>query len=171
MEHIKFRYNPYIYDDEILIRGEGVCDCCGRSVTEYIDSVYSAQAPDCICLSCIHDGSAAEKFNATFVQYAEEVSDPQKRDELFRRTPGYLAWQGENWLVCCDDYCAYLGPVGIRELEEMGIIDEALADYAAQEPSYPIDVVEEYLDRDGDLTGYLFRCLHCGRYRLYVDAS
>ena len=43
--------------------------------------------------------------------------------------------------------------------------------YAAQVPSYPIDVVEEYLYKDGDLCGYLFRCLHCGKYRIYVDAS
>ena len=171
MEHIKFRYHPNIYSDEILVHAEGVCDCCGRSVSEYIDSLYSEKRPDCICLSCVHDGSAAEKFGAEFVQYAEEVSDPAKRDELFHRTPGYLAWQGEYWLACCDDYCEYLGTVGIRELEEMGIKEEALADYAAQEPSYPIDVVEEYLDRDGDMTGYLFRCLHCGKYRLYVDAS
>ena len=84
---------------------------------------YSAEDIDCICLSCIHDGSAAEKFGAEFVQFAEEVSDPEKRDELFRRTPGYMSWQGENWLACCDDYCAYLGTVGIRELEELGIKD------------------------------------------------
>ena len=25
--------------------------------------------------------------------------------------------------------------------------------------------------RDGDLTGYLFRCLHCGRHLAYSDAS
>lgn len=171
MKHIEFKYNPYIYNDEILIRGEGVCNCCGKTVSEYIDSVYSAEELDCICLSCIHDGSAAGKFNAEFVQFAEKVSDPLKRDELFHRTPGYMSWQGENWLVCCDDYCAYLGPVGIQELEELGIKEEVLNDYAAQEPSYPIDVVEEYLRKDGDLTGYLFHCLHCRKYRLYADAS
>ena len=132
---------------------------------------YSAKDVDCVCLSCIHDGSAAEKFDAEFVQFAEAVSDPEKRDELFKRTPGYVSWQGENWLACCDDYCAYLGTVGIQELEKLGIKEEVLEDYAAQIPSYPIDVVEEYLYKDGDLCGYLFRCLHCGKYRLYVDAS
>ncbi|MBR2806782.1 MAG: CbrC family protein [Oscillospiraceae bacterium] len=171
MERIEFKYHPNLYSDMILIRGEGVCNCCGKKVTEYIDSVYSPEDLDCISLGCISDGSAAEKFDAEFVQYAEEVSDPEKRDELFHRTPGYMSWQGENWLACCDDYCAYLGPVGMEELEELGIKDEVLEDYASQVPSYPIDVVEEYLSKDGDLTGYLFRCLHCGKYRLYVDAS
>ena len=31
-------------------------------------------------------------------------------------------------------------------------------------------IVEEYLYKDGDLCGYLFRCLHCGNTE-YVDAS
>lgn len=171
MKRIEFKYHPNLYTDEALIHEKGVCDCCGKTVNEYIGMAYSAKHLDCICLSCIHDGSAAEKFDASFVQFAEEVSDPVKRDELFHRTPGYMSWQGENWLACCDDYCAYLGPVGIKELEDLGIKDEAFRDYAAQEPSYPLDIVEEYLSKDGDMTGYLFHCLHCGKYRLYVDAS
>ena len=166
MKPVEFRYHPNLYSDEILVHGEGVCNCCGKPVSEYIDQVYSSEDIDCICLSCIHDGTAAEKFDAEFVQYAEKISDPEKRDELFKRTPGYMAWQGEYWLACCDDYCAYLGPVGISELDELGIREEVLRDYAAQVPSYPLDVVNEYLSKDGDMTGYLFRCLHCGKYRL-----
>lgn len=109
MKRIEFKYHPNLYSDEILIHEEGVCNCCGRKVPEYIGMAYSPEDTDCICLSCIHDGSAAEKLNAEFVQFAEDVSDPEKRDELFKRTPGYMSWQGENWLACCDDYCAYLG--------------------------------------------------------------
>ena len=171
MKHIRFRYHPNLYSDEILIHDRNVCSCCGKEVTEYIDQIYAVEEVECICLSCVSDGSAAAKYDGEFVQYAEKVSDPAKRDELFHRTPGYMAWQGEYWLACCDDYCEYLGPVGIPALEEMGVKEEALRDYAAQEITYPMDVVEKYLRKDGDLTGYLFRCLHCGRYRLYVDAS
>lgn len=171
MERPVFRYHPNIATDEILEHGEGVCNCCGRAVTEYVGFAYCSEDLDCICLECIHDGSAAEKFGCEFVQYAEEVSDPAKRDELFHRTPGYMSWQGENWLACCDDYCEYLGPVGMEELDELGIGDEAIDEYCATEPAYPKDVVTEYLSKEGDLTGYLFRCLHCGKYRLYVDAS
>ena len=144
MKRIEFKYHPNLYSDEILIHEEGICNCCGKKVSEYIGTAYSPEDTDCICLSCIHDGSAAEKLNAEFVQFAEEVSDPEKRDELYKRTPGYMSWQGENWLACCDDYCAYLGTVGIRELEELGIKDDVLRDYAAQVPSYPLDIVEEW---------------------------
>lgn len=48
--------------------------------------------------------------------------------ELFHRTPGYISWQGEYWLACCDDYCAYIETVGTKELEEMGIANEVFAD-------------------------------------------
>ena len=171
MKRIEFKYHPNLYSDEVLVHGEGVCNCCGNTVSEYIEMAYSVEDIDCLCLSCIHDGRAAEKFDAEFVQDAEEVTDPQKRDELFHRTPGYVSWQGEYWLACCDDYCAYWGTVGIKELEDLGIKEEVLMDYAEQQPSYPIDVVREALHKDGDMTGYLFRCLHCGKYRLYVDAS
>ena len=171
MKRIEFKYHPNLYSDEVLVHGEGVCNCCGKTVSVFIETAYSVEDIDCLCLSCVHDGSAAEKFNAEFVQDAEEVIDLQKRDELFHRTPGYVSWQGEYWLACCDDYCAYLGTVGIKELEDLGIKEEVLREYALQQPSYPVDLVKEALYKDGDMTGYLFRCLHCGKYRLYVDAS
>lgn len=34
-----------------------------------------------------------------------------------------------------------------------------------------IEDVREYLVKDGSLCGYLFRCLHCGKYHLWVDAD
>ena len=157
--------------DDILIQGEGVCQCCGRAVHEYIENVYSPEDVDCICLECVHSGEAAEKFKATFVEDAEPVSDSAKRTELFCRTPGYMAWQGEYWLACCDDYCQYLGRVGMKELEELGIKDEVLKEYASHDDGYPLEVLEDCLYKDGDMSGYLFQCCHCGKYRLQVDAS
>ncbi|MBQ7222790.1 MAG: CbrC family protein [Bacteroidales bacterium] len=172
VDYIKFKYHPNLAEDEILIRGEGICQCCGKKVTEYIEQdIYAKENIDCLCLNCISDGSAAAKFDAEFVQDAESVSDPEKRDELFHRTPGYLAWQGEYWLACCDDYCQYLGVVGIEELDQFGIKDEVLREYFSHSDSYPQDILEQHLKKDGDMTGYLFRCLHCRRYRLYVDAN
>ena len=142
MKPVEFRYHPNLYSDEILIRGECVCNCCGKPVSEYIDQAYTSEEIDCICLSCIHDGTAAEKFDAEFVQYAEKISDPQKRDELFKRTPGYMSWQGEYWLACCDDYCAYLGPVGISELDELGI-REAEQRRRHDRISFPLSALRE----------------------------
>ena len=114
---------------------------------------------------------AARKFDATFVQDAEWEGerDKEKDDELFLRTPGYLSWQGEYWLSCCDDYCAYLGTVGTRELKAMDIADEVFEEYYMRDDFF--EDVEEYLVKDGSLCGYLFQCLHCGKYHLWVDAD
>lgn len=171
MTQIKFKYHPNLYTDEILQYGEAVCDCCQKKVTEYIDQVYAAEDLQCICLECVHNGKAAKKFDATFVANAQEVSDPEIKEELFCRTPGYMAWQGEEWIACCNDYCEYLGTVGIKELEELGIKEEALNDLAENCPEAPMDFIREYLRKDGDMTGYLFRCLHCGKYHLNFDGS
>lgn len=168
---IVFRYHPNLYEDDILIKGEGVCQCCGKTVHEYIENVYSPEDIDCICLECVYSGEAAKKFKATFVEDAEHVSNPAKRNELFCCTPGYSAWQGEYWLACCDDYCQYLRRVGMKELEEMGIKEKVLEEYASHDDGYPLEVLEDCLYKDGDMSGYLFKCSHCGKYRLYVDAS
>lgn len=82
--------------------------------------------------------------------------------------PGYLSWQGEYWLSCCNDYCAYLGSVGTNELKEMGIAEEVFEEYNKRDEFAD---VEKYMVKDGSVCGYLFRCLHCKKYHLYVDAD
>jgi len=139
-------------------------------------NVYYDLIPYCIdnienlCPFCIANGLAAEKFDAEFVQDAEwsEQTNPEKDKLLFCQTPGYSSWQGENWLSCCQDYCAYLGTVGTKELKEMGVAEQVLADY---EERGEYQDIEEYLVKDGSLCGYLFRCLHCQKYQIWVDAD
>lgn len=113
------------------------------------------------------NGKAAEKYDGEFIQYAEEISDEEKRTELFRRTPGYCSWQGEYWLACCDDYCEYLGDVGYAELKEMNLVS-IIEEYKKVEG---MDFDNEMLEKGGSLAGYLFRCIHCGKFRLNVDCD
>ena len=94
------------------------------------------------------------------------VTDPAKADELYHRTPGYPSWQGDFFPYCCDDYCTFLGDVGTEELEAMGIADTVFADYEERGGN---PHVREVLQAVGETAGYLFRCLHCGAYHLYVD--
>ena len=86
--------------------------------------------------------------------------------ELYNRTPGYLCWQGENWAACCNDYCEYIVTVGIKKLEALGIADELFEPDGSFDG---MDDVREFLVKDGGMCGYLFRCLHCGKYKLRVD--
>lgn len=85
----------------ILLNMKTVSVSVVKKVNEYCSTMYCIDDVHCICLECISDGKAAEKFEGVFIQDAESglVSDPQKTEELFKRTPGYASWQGEYWLA------------------------------------------------------------------------
>lgn len=167
-----FKYHPDPLETGSFEEGEEkICPCCGNKSRVYYTSMpYCIDNVDYLCPTCISNGDAARKFDAMFVSDAEwhGDNDKEKDDELFRRTPGYLSWQGEHWLSCCDDYCAYMGTVGTRELKAMDIADEVISEYEERDEFAD---VEEYLVKDGPMCGYLFKCLHCGKYHLYVDAD
>lgn len=168
----RFKYHPDPLSTGSFEEGEEkICPCCGnKSKVYYLSFPYCTEDVEYICPTCISNGEAAKKFDAIFVSNAEWHGEPDKEkdDELFRRTPGYLSWQGEHWLSCCDDYCAYMGTVGTRELKAMDIAEEVIAEYEERDEFAD---VEEYLVKDGSMCGYLFKCLHCGKYHLYVDAD
>lgn len=169
----KFRYHPEplktgAFKDDMSV----TCECCGKNTEIYYENgIYSEQDVTYLCPACIANGTAAKKFDATFVQDADKLTtnDTKKDDELFKRTPGYESWQGEHWVACCDDYCAFLGDVGTKELLELGIADEVFEDYAKRD-EYDVNIAREMLVAGGDLAGYLFRCLHCKKYHIYIDA-
>ena len=167
-----FIYHPDPLATGSFVEGEAkVCPSCGKeSNVYYALRPYSIEEIEHLCPTCIANGLAAKKFDAEFVQDAECQGefDPEKDQLLFCQTPGYSSWQGENWLSCCQDYCAYLGTVGTRELKDMGIAEQVLADY---EERGEYQDIEEYLVKDGSLCGYLFRCLHCQKYQIWVDAD
>ena len=47
--------------------------------------------------------------------------------------------------------------------------EEILKEYVERDPLIPIEDLEECLNKDGYMRGYLFQCLHCGKYHLWVD--
>lgn len=169
VEQPTFKYHPNFYESEAYEPNEGVCNCCGKTVVGYYGTMYTSEDVDCLCLPCIASGLAAKKFDGIFIDYAPMISDPDKRDELHHRTPGYVSWQGERWKACCDDYCAFLGDTDSKQLEELGICDQVLEEYNEENDT---EVEPEDLDPDeGYMNGYLFRCLHCKKYHLEADCS
>lgn len=165
-----FPYYPGAKEEFSL--GKGICQCCGEETEIYYDRMYTIEDIDCLCPECIKSGKAAKKFDGSFIQDLETYEGIPKEiiDEVSYRTPGYSSWQGEYWLTHCQDACEYLGNVGIQELEQLGILEEVLKDYESH-GGYNVAHVREYLYKTGDMTGYLFRCKHCGKYRIWVDAS
>ena len=84
--------------------------------------------------------------------------------------PDILAGRGEHWFACCDDYREFLGDVGTKELQEMGIAEEVFVDYDLR-GEFAVEDARDYLVAGGNMAGYLFRCIRYGKYKIYVDAS
>ncbi len=166
-----FKYHPNIYKSNAIVRRVNRCQCCGMRVDAYVDTMYCEDDPYCICLDCVANGEAADMFDGSFIDRAEPVSDKTKTCELFYRTPGFPTFQGEHWLACCDDYCAFIGEVSSEDLTEMGIEDELFAGYAKRVGIEDDPANRPHLTKQGSPCGYLFQCLHCGKYHLWWDAD
>lgn len=171
-----FRYHPNPFATEVFteLRQAQTCECCGKqTLIKYSGPFYSVEEIDCLCPECIADGSAADKFEGEFQDECsvDEIQDSEgeKLDVLIHKTPGYNGWQQEYWRAHCNDYCAFLGYVGAQELEEWGIMDEVLDDDAWDDEQK--EMIRKYMQNGGSFQGYLFRCLHCGRYLLWTDCD
>lgn len=175
LPHFRYRPDPFktgVFKDDASV----VCECCEQATDlYYCGSVYSVEDVNYLCPHCIANGAALAKFDASFIQDADPLppstSDAQaKTKELFQRTPGYFSWQGEHWLTCCDDYCEFLGDVGTKELQDLGIAEEVFVDYDLR-GEFAVEDARDYLVAGGNMAGYLFRCIRYGKYKIYVDAS
>jgi uncharacterized protein len=71
----------------------------------------------------------------------------------------------------CGDAAAFLGLAGNGELAPYPDAVDSLRD-ACRRYGWPEERVEDFLprlDKKGEPTAYLFRCLHCGRHLAYWD--
>ena len=170
-----FKYHPDPIATGAFNQGEScTCDCCGKETEIWYKSpFYSVERVKCLCPECIANGSAAEKFDGQFQDdcSVDEVSDDKKLDELIHRTPGYHGWQQEYWPAHCDDYCAFIGYVGWADLVRLGIDKEIEESYGNEINGWDIEMLKQNLVNGGSLQGYLFKCLHCGKYRLQIDCD
>ena len=149
-----------------------ICDCCNKHVHVYYDGpFYSEDEVECLCPQCIATGRAAETFSGVFqddLSLEEGVTDKNKLDVLIHRTPGYQGLQQEYWRCHCGDFCSFVGYVGAKELEGLNVMDEVLNDPKwTQEQKTLI----QNMVNGGNVQGYLFRCLHCGKHLLWMDTD
>lgn len=170
-----FKYHPNPIETGAFQKGTPQkCDCCGCETDLWYESpFYSIDDVDRICPKCISNGAAAKKFDGEFqdADNVGKVSDSDKLDELLHRTPGYIGWQQEYWCAHCDDFCAFIGYVGWDDLIRSGIDKEIEETYDQDICGFDLTDVKEYMQNDGSMQGYLFRCLHCGKHLLYVDCD
>ncbi|MCU1499553.1 MAG: hypothetical protein JWM47_3506 [Acidimicrobiales bacterium] len=171
-----FRYHPDPVATGAFDARAGACRCCGeRRGWVYAVTPYAQEdLRDALCPWCVADGSAANRFAATFTELGEHIPagiPATVLDELAHRTPGFSAWQQERWLFHCDDGAAFLGAAGWAQLEAH---PDAVAALLVQAASWGFtgEDAEAFvgsLDVDGASTAYLFRCLHCGTHLAYAD--
>ncbi|QFZ18893.1 CbrC family protein [Saccharothrix syringae] len=177
-----FRFSPNAYALGFIVAEPVHCSCCDRDRDwRYRGSFYTATPDVRLCPWCIADGSAATRFDGEFSDRSgidgfrvepggTPAVDPDAAEEVATRTPSYPSWQQEQWRVHCGLPCAFIGFAGADDLPLL-LPDPVLADDVDGGTGFPGEVLRAHLSREGDLSGYLFRCLTCGAHRLHVDAS
>lgn len=173
-----FKYHPDPIATGSVEASDATCLACDEARGFIYTGLPYAEEEleDAVCPWCIAEGSAHEKFGAEFTDSAgvggygkwEEVA-PEVSAEVAQRTPGFTGWQQEMWFTHCGDAGAFLGRAGRRELEGFG--SEAVA-AIKDDAGLDDDEWEDYfssLDKAGEPTAYVFRCLHCGKFGGYSD--
>ena len=175
-----FRYHPNPLSTGSIVESDNECVCCGQARGfVYAGPVYAEdEYEECICPWCIADGSAADKLEASFTddegiggddwdEVAEEVIEA-----VSRRTPGFGGWQQERWWTHCDDAAAFIGHAGHDELVALGPqAIEAIQDDTGLPDGPRWQHFFAALSTSQPPTAYVFRCLHCGTYGGYQDAT
>ena len=169
-----FRFHSDPIKSGVIKKENTICPVCKKQRSyKYIGPFYSAEDVEGICPWCIADGTAAKKYDGEFQDGAsiEAKIDKNLLEELIFKTPGYVGWQQEQWLVHCNAPCVFIEYVGWKEIEHLE--KELNEDIINQFTQYGL-TKEEFSKRlinGGSLQGYLFRCVKCGQLRLTTDCD
>jgi uncharacterized protein len=143
----------------------------------YTGPVYSEEddLDDAICPWCIADGSAHEKYDATFHDEQDIPDDvsPDAVVQVATRTPGFHAWQSVEWPVCCDDLMAFIEPAGHGEIQRSHLgLEGQIVTYIAHELGITGGAAHQHyrkLNRAHGPTAFIFKCVHCDGWAVRVD--
>lgn len=177
MDLPSFTYHPDPLASGSIEGSDAECRCCKtKRGYIYTGPVYcKLDLGEALCPWCIADGSAHQKFDASFTDDAG-IPDgiPQAAiEEILFRTPGFSSWQPEQWLACCNDACAFIEPAGWAEIEARHPSAEPdLTGYIVRELGLSGSAVPKLirsLNRDEGPTAYFFKCRHCNSTPAYID--
>ncbi|MEH6459938.1 CbrC family protein [Chitinimonas sp. JJ19] len=170
-----FRYHPNPIDTGAVVESDGTCQCCGQDRGfMYTGSIYSTADLDDICPWCIADGSASAKFDASFADdYPLIAAGIQMHvvEEVACRTPGYVSWQQDSWLVHCGDACEYHGDASREDICNVSENTKAawMAEYKLDDEDWH-QITDSYTP-GGDPAIYKFVCRHCRQILFGWDCS
>ena len=172
----RFAYHPDPVGTGVLREGAERCRACGRARGWiYTGPVYAVEdLHDALCPWCIADGSAARRYDASFVDADPLLVQGLPReivDVVSERTPGYFTWQSEEWPAHCGDACSFHGRLRRERLEALS--GEARTRLAAELHVEEGDwsAFATAYQPGGDPLIHLFVCRVCGAERFHVDYS
>ncbi len=169
-----FKYHPNPIETGSIKLSDKICACCKKARGYiYTASVYSIfDLDESICPWCIADGSAAEKFDATFNNSGLESNISNEIiEQISKRTPGYECWQTYIWLFHCDDGCEFHGDLSKQEANDLD--ENAIRKFCVENDLNEEEGKEiiQYYEKGGNPAIYKFVCRHCAKIKLYTDCT
>ena len=161
----QFKYHPNPVDTGAFELSDSICECCERARGYIYSGGVNAEADvESVCPWCIAEGNLRGRFDATLNDEHPLRSAGLAEDiitEVTSATPGYISWQQDCWMVCCNDACEFHGDAPQEEIR--GLSDNALAELS-KETLFPIEVLRElvpHYEPGGSPAFYKFVCRHC----------
>jgi uncharacterized protein CbrC (UPF0167 family) len=188
----KFKYieDPIKLASLDILKEPKECFCCkqGKTVFNHC-SISKQKAKELktnheefdICLECIQSGEyyalTNEKINLKEqIAPSEEAVTNKDYNNIFENcTIAYSSWQDPLWLTHCGDYCKFIKQVYWQDIVAMGksVEQQIVYDYIKRNNGLNLTMKQiiQDLREDGPIAGYLFQCVSCGTYRLFVELA
>jgi uncharacterized protein CbrC (UPF0167 family) len=151
------------------------CSVCGKvRGMLYTVSVNGSNRRTPCCPWCIADGSAAATgmtFNEDIECSSDEYERLSSEDKalVFERTPGYVTWQGNHWLVCCGKPCIYLGEADSPDLEGRWADVIPTLELLNTWTKDQVDQFVKNVTKGQSPCVYVFQCQLCRKLKGYWD--
>ena len=101
----------------------------------------------------------------------DKIGMPEERLRQLQRTPHFLTCNDVTWMVCCQDFMAYLGEWQPEDFASRETFVEAMTNQSDPSMIRMLWPEGETLDSFGEVVVHVFRCLHCSRLRAVADST
>lgn len=175
-----FKYHKDPVKTGVVIKKNFKCVCCYQEREyAYTGPVYSTHngLEDNICPWCIADGSAAKKFEAEFTTIPADINavyaDGFDLKEFTERTPGYISWQEQEWLIHCGDICEFHGDFSKEDLRKNAVEWKQYVSTTLGLGEQELEEILAHYDpkKGVDPAFYKFVCRNCGVVLFHCDFS
>jgi len=167
-----FKFHPNPLETGNAIEKQFICVCCQKEKNyAYTGPIFSADESvdeimedNTLCLDCIADGTAANKWDAEFndcdYNVEEICSNAEALSELMTRTPGYNSFQSPIWVFHCNEPCEFHGEFTKNELMQLCETIEYPDDENDYDPEHLKNILKDY-EPGSSHTFFKFVCIKC----------